>query len=288
MSNGKEIEKLIDRALREDVGFGDVTSNSVVDHNLKGTAVIQAKETGILAGMKIAQKVFKKVDPKLRFTSFLRDGDRIRPKDRIASVEGNIRSILKAERTALNFVQQLSGVATYTASFVDKVKGTSIRILDTRKTVPGLRALQKYAVRLGGGKNHRMGLHDMILIKENHIKAAGGISEAIKKAKSFSKKRSQKKRLRIEVETKTLGETEQAAKMGVDVIMLDNMPLSQIKKAVKIINAFDRRIKIEVSGNIKLNQAKRIASTGVDFISVGALTHSAKALDLSLKVAASK
>jgi nicotinate-nucleotide pyrophosphorylase (carboxylating) len=288
MLKDKEIEKVIDRALGEDIGSGDISSRSVVDHNLKGTAVIGAKESGILAGIKIAERVFKKVDPNLKFISFFKDGDRIKPKDKIASVTGSIRSILKAERTALNFVQQLSGVATYTSGFVKMTKGTSVQILDTRKTVPGLRALQKYAVRLGGGRNHRMGLYDMILIKENHIKPAGSISEAIKRAKSFSKKRFRDRKLKIEVEAKSLRETEQAAKMGVDMIMLDNMPLNQIKKAVKIIRSSGRRTKIEVSGNIELNHVKQIARTGVDFISVGALTHSAKALDFSLKVVAIK
>jgi nicotinate-nucleotide pyrophosphorylase (carboxylating) len=288
MLDGKEIERLISTVLREDIGPGDITSQAVVDPNLKGTAVIQAKEKGILAGIKIAKKVFEKTDPNLKFTPFFKDGDRIKPQQKIASIKGSIRSILKGERTALNFLQQLSGVATYTSRFVDKVKGTSVKILDTRKTVPNLRALQKYAVRLGGGKNHRMGLFDMVLIKENHIKAAGGISEAIKKAKSFSSKRIKDKKLKIEVETKTLKQVEEAVRMGVDIIMLDNMSLSQIKKAIKIIRLLDEKIKIEVSGEIDLNRVKQIARAGVDFISVGALTHSAKALDFSLKVVSLK
>ena len=288
MSNGKEIEQLIDRALREDIGSGDVTSQAVVDRDLKGTAIILAKEKGILAGLKIAQRIFKKVDPNLKFIPFKRDGDRIKPKDKIASISGNIRSVLKAERTALNFLQQLSGIAAYTSTFVNKVKGSSVKILDTRKTVPGLRALQKYAVKLGGGQNHRMGLYDMILIKENHIKSAGGITEAIKKALSFSKKKSKTGKLKIEVETKTSKEVEKAAQMGVDMIMLDNMSLPQIRKAVRIIRSIDENLKIEVSGNIDLDQVRQIAKTGIDFISVGALTHSAKALDFSLKVVALK
>lgn len=288
MMNGKEIEKLIDRALREDVGGGDITSQFVVDRDLKGTAIILAKEKGILAGLKIVQRVFNKVDPGLKFTPFVRDGDRIRPKVKIATIEGNIRSILKSERTALNFIQQLSGVATFTSTFVNKVKGTSVEILDTRKTVPGLRALQKYAVKLAGGQNHRMGLYDMILIKENHIKAAGGVAEAIKRAKSYSKKRLKTGKLKIEVETRTLKEVEKTAQMGVDMIILDNMSLPQIRKAVKVIRALDEKIKIEVSGNIDLSRVRQIAKTGVDFISVGALTHSAKALDFSLKVVALK
>ena len=288
MTNGKEIERLIDRALREDIGPGDITSQSVVDRDFKGTAIIQAKEKGILAGLKIAQKIFQKVDPKLKFIPIKRDGDRIKPKDKIASISGNIRSILKGERTALNFLQQLSGVSTYTSTFVNKVKGSSVKILDTRKTVPGLRALQKYAVKLGGGQNHRMGLYDMILIKENHIKAAGGITDAIKKALSFSKKKSKSKKFRIEVETRTFKEVEKAAQMGVDVIMLDNISLPQIRKAVRIIKSIDENIKIEVSGNIDLGKVRQIAKTGIDFISVGALTHSTKALDFSLKVVALK
>ncbi len=286
--NGKEIEKLIDRALGEDTGSGDITSQCVVGRNLKGTAMIQAKEKGILAGIKIARRIFNKADHNLKFIPFKRDGDRIKPQDKIATIDGNIRSILKAERTALNFLQQLSGVATFTSTFVNKVKGTSVRILDTRKTIPGLRALQKYAVRLGGGQNHRMGLYDMILIKENHIKAAGGVAEAIKRAKSISEKMLVNRKSEIEVETRTLKEVEKAAQMGVDMIMLDNMSLPQIKKAVKIIRSIDKKIKIEVSGNIDFSNVRQIAKTGIDFISVGALTHSAKALDFSLKVVALK
>ena len=288
MRNGKEIERLIDRALREDIGPGDITSQAVVDRSLKGTAIILAKEKGILAGLKIAQKIFKKVDPNLKFIPFKRDGNKIKPQDKIASISGNIRSILKGERTALNFLQQLSGVATFASTFVNKVKGSSVKILDTRKTVPGLRALQKYAVKLGGGHNHRMGLYDMILIKENHIKSAGGITDAIKKAMSSSKMKSKTRKLKIEVETRNFKEVEKAAQMGVDVIMLDNMSLPQIRKAVRIVKSINENIKIEVSGNIDLNLIRQIAKTGIDFISVGALTHSAKALDFSLKVVALK
>jgi nicotinate-nucleotide pyrophosphorylase (carboxylating) len=280
----KRIEQLITLVLHEDIGSGDVTSKAVVDSGLRGTALIRAKEKGVLAGMEVAEKVFYKVDSSLRFTAFLKDGDRIRPGDKIAYIKGNVRSILKGERTALNFLQQLSGVATYTASFVDKAKGAQVKILDTRKTVPNLRSLQKEAVKSGGGENHRRGLYDMILIKENHIRAAGSISEAIKGAKSYSSKKSRGKRLKIEVETKTLKEAEQAVRLGVDMIMLDNMPLNQIKKAVKIIRSHDKKVKIEVSGKVELNEVRRIAATGVDFISAGALTHSAKALDFSLKV----
>lgn len=286
--NGKEIEKMIDRALREDIGSGDITSQCVVDRDLKGSAIILAKEKGILAGLKIARRIFNKVDPDLKFIPFFKDGDKIKPQDKMASIEGNIRSILKAERTALNFLQQLSGVATFTSAYVNKVKGTSVRILDTRKTIPGLRALQKYAVKLGGGQNHRLGLYDMILIKENHIKVAGGITEAIKRAKSISKKMLVNRKPEIEVETRTLKEVEKAAQMGVDMIMLDNMSLPQIKKAVKIIRSIDKKIKIEVSGNIELSDVRQIAKTGIDFISVGAVTHSAKAIDFSLKVVALK
>lgn len=286
MPDDKQIDKLIALALGEDVGSGDVTSGAVVDQNLRGTAVIRAKEKGVLAGIRIARTVFKKVDRTLKFTSFFEDGDTIRPNDRIALIKGNVRRILKGERTALNFLQQLSGVATYTASFVDKAKGAPVQILDTRKTVPNLRPLQKQAVKAGGGENHRRGLYDMILIKENHIRAAGSISEAIKGAKLYSSKKSKGKRLKIEVETKTLREAEQAARLGVDMIMLDNMSLNQIKKAVKIIRSHDKKVKIEVSGNVELNEVRQIATTGVDFISVGALTHSAKALDFSLKVVA--
>lgn len=286
MPDDKEIGKLIARALREDVGSGDVTSQAVVDPNLRGTALIRARERGVLAGIKIARSVFKKVNPHLRFASLFNDGDRIRPKDRIATIKGSMRSILRGERTALNFLQQLSGVATYTAAFVERVKGTPVKILDTRKTVPGLRVLQKNAVKSGGGQNHRMGLYDMILIKENHIKAAGSTRETIKAARSHPSRKFRRKKFKIEVEAKSLKEAEEAAMSGVDRIMLDNMSLKQIKKAVKMIKSHDRKVKIEVSGKIDLNQVRQIAKTGVDFISVGALTHSAKALDFSLEVVA--
>lgn len=284
MRDDKQIDHLVALALREDIGSGDVTSKAVVDSGLRGAALIRAKEKGVLAGIKIARIIFKKVDRTLEFTSFFEDGDTIRLNDRIALITGNVRSILKGERTALNFLQQLSGVATYTASFVDKVKGTRVKILDTRKTVPNLRSLQKQGIKAGGGQNHRRGLYDMILIKENHIRAAGSISEAIKRAKLYSSNKSRGRRLKIEVETKTLKQAEQAAKLGLDMIMLDNMPLNQIKKAVKTIRWHDKKVRIEVSGNVELNELRRIAATGVDFISVGALTHSAKALDFSLKV----
>ena len=286
MAYDREIDKLIALALAEDVGSGDLTSQAVVDGKLRGTALIRAKEKGVLAGIQVAQRVFKKADPTLKFTSFFKEGDRIRPKDRIALIKGSVRSILKAERTALNFLQQLSGVATYTSGFVAEVKGTPVKILDTRKTVPGLRTFQKQAVRSGGGQNHRMGLYDMILIKENHIKAAGSLSRAVNAAKSYSSRKLGGKRSRIEVEAKTLKEAGQAARLGVDMIMLDNMSLKHIKKAVRIIKSHDRKVKIEASGEIRLNRVKEIARAGVDFISVGALTHSAQALDFSLEVEA--
>jgi len=222
------------------------------------------------------------VNPAIVFNLLKQDGERIKKGEKVVLVQGKVKSILSAERTALNFLQRLSGIATFTAKYVEKIKGTKAKILDTRKTTPGLRVLEKYAVKAGGGENHRMGLFDMILIKENHIKAAGGISDAIKNARS--KYRTKK----IEVEVGNLSEvkeaigSESAGSLGPDWMMLDNMKIQQMKKAVRMIRSISPNIKIEASGGINLKNVRKIALTGVDFISVGALTHSAPALDLSL------
>jgi nicotinate-nucleotide pyrophosphorylase (carboxylating) len=277
-----KIKHLINLALSEDIGIRDLTSEALVENKLTGRAIIIARQEGILAGLPVAKTVFQMVNPKIVFNQVKQDGERIKREEKVALVHGKVKSILSAERTALNFLQRLSGIATLTAKYVQSIKGTKAKILDTRKTTPGLRALEKYAVKAGGGENHRMGLFDMILIKENHIKAVGGISDAIKRARS--KHRTEK----IEVEVRNLSEVKEAissvsaGSLGPDWIMLDNMKIQQMKEAVTMIRTINPDIKIEASGGINLRNVKKIAQTGVDFISVGALTHSAPALDLSL------
>jgi len=274
-----KIKHLIELVLSEDIGKGDLTSEATLEQNLSSEGMITAKEDGIIAGLPITEMVFHRVDPDLTFVSSSKDGDRIRRGEKVATITGRVKNILSAERVALNFLQRLSGIATLTSKYVETVKGTNVKILDTRKTTPGLRALEKYAVKMGGGENHRMGLFDMILIKENHIKVVGSISQAIQKAK---KKCPNEK---IEVETKNLEEVNEAVRSGADWIMLDNMSIEEMKKAVKIIRSCKREIKIEASGRVDLNNVRKIALTGVNFISVGALTHSAPALDFSLLLA---
>jgi nicotinate-nucleotide pyrophosphorylase (carboxylating) len=271
-----KVKHLIRLALSEDIGKGDLTSEALVGNDLSGKAVIVSKQEGILAGLEAAKLVFQVVDPKIIFRSLKQDGESIKKGDKIALILGRVKSILSAERTALNFLQRLSGIATLTAKYVEQIKGTKAKILDTRKTTPGLRILEKYAVKAGGGENHRMGLFDMILIKENHVKAAGGVSNAIKKARSKYRKK------RIEVEVRNLNEVREAIQSVPDWIMLDNMKIQEMKKAVRMIRSAGPDIKIEASGGINLRNVRRIALAGVDFISVGALTHSAPALDLSL------
>jgi len=271
-----KIRHLIELSLSEDIGKGDLTSEAVIDEGVLAKGIIVAKEEGVLAGLDIAKTVFLQSDPDFVFESPFKDGNKVMRGEEVATLKGRAKSILSGERTALNFLQHLSGIATLTSKYVERVKDTGIRILDTRKTTPGLRWLEKYAVKMGGGENHRMGLFDMILIKENHIKAVGSISKAVQKAKA---KYPMKK---IEVETRNLGEVKEAVNSEVDWIMLDNMSTDEIKKAVKVIRSSRKETKIEASGRIDLNNVRELALTGVDFISMGALTHSAPALDFSL------
>jgi len=285
-----EIQKLIELALKEDIGKGDITSEALIPKNQLGKAEIVAKQKGILAGIRIPEIIFKKIDKDLHFKPLKKDGESFKPKEKIALIEGRLDSILKGERTALNFLQKLSGVATLTNDFVTELKNKNLKILDTRKTTPGFRALEKYAVKAGGGENHRMGLYDMILIKENHIKAAGGIIPAIRKAetalgeKSFLDRFKKNRKLKVEVETKNINEVKKALGFEIDMIMLDNMPIQMIKKASRIIRDFKKDVKIEVSGNIDLKNIKAYSHLDIDYISIGALTHSSKAIDFSLKV----
>lgn len=267
---------LIDRALAEDLGAGDATSEATIRPESRSAAVMQAKQELVLAGLDVAREVFLRVDPDIRFDAQAKDGDRIPAGTELATLSGNTRSLLAGERLALNLVQHLSGIATLTARYVERVKGLKAQVLDTRKTLPGLRQLEKYAVRTGGGRNHRFGLFDGVLIKDNHIAAAGGITGAVQSAR-----RSAHHLLRIEVETKTLDEVREALAAGVDIIMLDNMTVDLMRSAVKLVAG---RVPVEASGNVTLETIRAIAETGVDYISSGSLTHSAPAADISMKI----
>lgn len=269
------IDGIILNALREDMALGDMTTDSLIPEDSKSHALLIAKDNGTIAGLDVAERVFKLLDPDTVFTRRIQDGERVKKGDVIAEIEGNTRVLLKGERTALNFLQRLSGIATKTAEFCDRVKGLPVRIVDTRKTTPGLRFLEKYAVRAGGGYNHRYSLSDGVLIKDNHIQAAGGIKEAVEKAR-----RNIPHTAKIEVETETLRQVEEAIEAGADIIMLDNMSPDMMREAVRLIN---KRAVVEASGNVKLDNVYEIASTGVDIISVGELTHSVKAFDISMK-----
>jgi len=278
-----QIEEIADRALVEDLGGGDITTEALIPIDQQGIASIMAKEEGILAGIDIAKKVFQRVDPALKVAILIADGSQIKPGSIIAKVEGNVASILKAERVALNFLQRLSGIASETNRYVKAVEGLPVHIMDTRKTTPGLRSMEKYAVRVGGGQNHRMNLGDGILIKDNHIAAlhSSGLNlkEIVVKAREKAPKG-----LKVEVEVSTLQEGLEATEAGVDIIMLDNMNLEDMRQVAKSIQ---RRALIEASGGITLNKVRAVAETGVDFISIGALTHSVKALDISLELTSS-
>lgn len=282
MSLPPEALALIEAALAEDVGPGDFTSLWTVPADRRAVARIVAKAPGVLAGMEVAVRVFGRVDPSLSIEFGAADGTAVEPGDEVMRIEGAARSILTAERTALNFLQQLSGVATVTRRYVDAVRGTGARVIDTRKTTPGMRRLEKAAVVAGGGANHRVGLYDMVMIKDNHIAAAGGITAAVEAVRARNERG-----LRVEVETSDLGEVREALAAGVDRIMFDNMTPDLMARAVALVHAADPRPETEASGGITLETIRSFAETGVDFISVGALTHSAPALDLSLRLGAS-
>lgn len=273
-----DIDKIIEQALIEDIGDGDHTSLSTIPKNATGTAQLMIKEDGILAGVNIAEQVFKKVDPELHFEIFIQDGAAVKKGDIVFRVKGKSISILTAERLALNFMQRMSGIATFTKIVTDQIKGLSTKVLDTRKTTPLLRELEKYAVLMGGGENHRMGLYDMVMIKDNHIDFAGGISQAIEATTKYLKEKN--KDLKIEIEVRNFDELQQVIDFGgVDRIMLDNFTPGDLKKAVEII---DGKYETEASGGVSINTIKQYAESGVDYISVGALTHQIKSLDMSL------
>jgi nicotinate-nucleotide pyrophosphorylase (carboxylating) len=274
-----EIDKIILESLKEDIGDGDHTSDSIIEDKVKAKANLIAKENGIISGIEIAKKVFKTVDEKTQFTSFFNDGDSIKKTNIILTVEGSSKSILKAERLALNFMQRMSGIASETAKYVELIKGSNTKLLDTRKTTPLMRELEKMAVKHGGGENHRFGLYDMIMIKDNHIDFAGGVKNAIDSVHKHLKKIN--KNLKIEIEVRNFDELDQVMQHGkIHRIMLDNFSPADLKKALEII---DRKYETEASGNINFNTIANYAKTGVDYISVGALTHKISSLDLSLK-----
>jgi nicotinate-nucleotide pyrophosphorylase (carboxylating) len=272
---------LIDFALTEDLSDdGDVTSRATIPDGLKGRAAFVSRGPGVLAGIEAAERVCLRVDPKLEFAALRPDGYSLGSNETFATLEGSMRSILIAERTALNFLQRLSGVASLTRQFVDAIAGLPVRILDTRKTTPGWRLLEKYAVRMGGGSNHRIGLFDMVLIKDNHLAALKPRETAIRKTVETA--RSEFPTLPIEVEVETLEQLEQALEVRPDIVLLDNMLLDQMKAAVARRNTVAPTVKLEASGGVNLHTVRAIAETGVDRISVGALTHSARALDIAL------
>ncbi len=268
---------IVDLALAEDIGSGDVTSNSTISPDRQARATMLAKADGIIFGLAVAQAVFERVDASLVYSTLVPDGSRITSRTSVATIEGNARSILLAERVALNFAQRLSGVATVASQYADAVRGTNARIVDTRKTTPGMRVLEKAAVVAGGAHNHRFGLSDGVLIKDNHLAAVGGpdrVTQAVRRARAAAPHT-----LAIEVEVTNLDEVAEALAAGADIIMLDNMPIGEMRKAVQLVAG---QALMEASGGITLDNVASVAATGVDLISIGALTHSAPSLDISL------
>ncbi len=276
----EEVDNIIDVALAEDISHGDITSEALIPPGLQGKASILAKANGILAGGEIARRVFLKVDPSLKVEVLIKDGARVQPGDIIATISGSVISIFKAERVALNFLQRLSGIASQTAEYVAKTRGFVVNITDTRKTTPGLRLLEKYAVRMGGGQNHRLHLGDGILIKDNHLAALRAMGMSLKDIVAKAKQNAPPG-LKFEVEVNTTGEALEAAEAGADIIMLDNMSPDEMRRVVDLLPG---QVKTEASGGITLANVEAAARSGVDTISIGALTHSTKALDISLEL----
>jgi nicotinate-nucleotide pyrophosphorylase (carboxylating) len=270
------VDRLIDMALEEDIGPGDITTAHTISPEATGQAVIVAKEDLVIAGLAVARRVFERLDGRVRFDSEYTDGDRINRGRTVVNLTGPLAALLTGERTSLNFLQRLSGIATHVHACVAMLEGSGTRLLDTRKTTPGWRELEKYAVRTGGGTNHRMGLYDAVLIKDNHIAAAGGLTAAVQRVKANIDPH-----MAIEVETTTLEEVREAVEAGAHIVMLDNMGLDRIRTAVQLVN---HRAKLEVSGGITQEHLAALAATGVDYISSGALTHSVRAVDLSMKI----
>jgi nicotinate-nucleotide pyrophosphorylase (carboxylating) len=271
----EEIDSLIQRAILEDMPKGDITSESIIPSHSHSKAVFLAKEGGVLAGIDIAKRVFQLIDPSITYQKTVEDGRIFRTGEILAQISGLSVSLLKGERTALNFLQRLSGIASTTHRFVQAISGTQTKILDTRKTTPGLRILEKYAVRMGGGENHRLNLSEMVLIKDNHLQVVGSITEAVKKAR-----KSVSRYIKIEVETTTFEGVKEAVRCGADMIMLDNMSLEEMRD---VLTWLQGRVPVEASGEVSLSRVQQIAALGVNYISVGSLTHSYRSLNISME-----
>ncbi len=277
------IDKLIDLALEEDINTGDVTTDSIIPESMNAVATMTAKQEGVISGLEIVKKVFDRFQKDVVFTPYFKDGDFVQKGDVILKVEASYPTLLRGERLSLNIFQRMCGIATETSKYVKELAGLQTQLLDTRKTAPGLRVLDKLAVKHGGGTNHRMGLYDMAMIKDNHIKMAGGITKAVEQVRSHIPST-----IKVEVETTNLAEVDEAIAAGADIIMLDNMDNATMAKAVGTIKASGKNIKTEASGNMNIPRLKEVAATGVDFISVGALTHTVKAMDISMNIQVEK
>ena len=273
------INKLLDLGIEEDINTGDITTESIIPASMNGVATMTAKQDGVISGLDIVKMVYDRFQSDVVFTPYFKDGDKVKKGDIILKIEATYPTLLRGERLSLNIFQRMCGIATETAKYVKELEGTHTELLDTRKTAPGLRVLDKMAVKHGGGTNHRMGLYDMAMIKDNHIKMAGGIAKAVEQVRSKIAPE-----IKIEVETTTLDEVRQAIEAGADIIMLDNMDNATMTEAVSIIKAAAPAIKTEASGNMSIPRLKEVAATGVDYISVGALTHTVKAMDISMNI----
>ena len=273
------INKLLDLGIEEDINTGDITTESIIPASMNGIATMTAKQDGVISGLDIVKMVYDRFQSDVVFTPYFKDGDTVKKGDVILKIEATYPTLLRGERLSLNIFQRMCGIATETAKYVKELEGTHTELLDTRKTAPGLRVLDKMAVKHGGGTNHRMGLYDMAMIKDNHIKMAGGIAKAVEQVRARIAEG-----IKIEVETTNIDEVHQAIAAGADIIMLDNMDNSTMAEAVKIINAANKGIKTEASGNMSIPRLKEVAATGVDYISVGALTHTVKGMDISMNI----
>ena len=277
------INKLLDLGIEEDINTGDITTESIIPESMNAVATMTAKQDGVISGLEIVKMVYDRFQDNVVFTPYYKDGDSVKKGDVILKVEATYPTLLRGERLSLNIFQRMCGIATETARYVKELAGTQTQLLDTRKTAPGLRVLDKLAVKHGGGTNHRMGLYDMAMIKDNHIKMAGGIAKAVEQVRANIPAD-----IKIEVETTNLDEVRQAIEAGADIIMLDNMGNEQMTEAVSIIKAADKGIKTEASGNMSIPRLIEVAATGVDFISVGALTHTVKGMDISMNIQVEK
>ena len=273
------INKLLDLGIEEDINTGDITTESIIPASMNGVATMTAKQDGVISGLDIVKMVYDRFQSDVIFTPYFKDGDMVKRGDVILKIEASYPTLLRGERLSLNLFQRMCGIATETAKYVKELAGTTTELLDTRKTAPGLRVLDKMAVKHGGGTNHRMGLYDMAMIKDNHIKMAGGIAKAVAQVRACIAKG-----IKVEVETTNIDEVHQAIEAGADIIMLDNMDTQTMTEAVKIINAANKGIKTEASGNMSIPRLKEVAATGVNYISVGALTHTVKGMDISMNI----